>query len=229
MPTEPVAPHSMSTPGILPRIAQLKEQGKCGETEDTEEAKMASRIRQLEDQLSSTEAELNETKALLKGAISEQPELVRTDELAPYRRGMSYYGARPVVNLHGFGNTGRVVDIWKYLMDDIDYLSVYFFPDQISWESLTPAIQEKLVAWAPKSRQYLESAPRRRSHVIFEAWIWHILYENIFSKAEGPWLGEHWEAYSMLRRLGARKPTLIDLSFLHSSSPYTLSFARWRR
>jgi len=199
---------------MLFRIQQLEEQvGRAG----AEHTMMTSRIQHLEEQLSNAETEHSKTKTLLEGAISEQPELVQMDKLSQNRRKMSRFAARPVVHSHALGTGCRLLAIWRHLINDIEYLSEFCFPEQISWETLTPAVQEKLIRWAPKAKQYLESGPQR-SRLIFEAWIWHILDDNIFSTVEGPWLGEHWEAYSMLRRIGARESILIFPS-LSPSTP----------
>ncbi|KEZ44402.1 hypothetical protein SAPIO_CDS3392 [Scedosporium apiospermum] len=202
---------------MLFRIQQLEEQvGRAG----AEHTMMASRIQHLEEQLSNAETEHSKTKTLLEGAISEQPELVQMDKLSQNRRKMSRFAARPVVHSHALGTGCRLLAIWRHLINDIEYLSEFCFPEQISWETLTPAVQEKLIRWAPKAKQYLESGPQR-SRLIFEAWIWHILDDNIFSTVEGPWLGEHWEAYSMLRRIGA--PLASE-----SDAEWTLRYHIWR-
>lgn len=49
----------------------------------------------------------------------------------------------------------------------------------VTWARLSPDEQSKVKAWAPKAEQLMES--RRGRKALFEAWVWHILDDNIFS------------------------------------------------
>ncbi|KAK4139667.1 uncharacterized protein C8A04DRAFT_32844 [Dichotomopilus funicola] len=42
------------------------------------------------------------------------------------------------------------------------------------------------------------------ARVVFEAWIWHILYGNVLSDLQDPWLAKHWELYDELERAISR-------------------------
>lgn len=48
-----------------------------------------------------------------------------------------------------------------------------------TWEQLTPEEQKKLKSWAPNAEHLIKS-DRGRS-ALFQAWLWHILDDNIFS------------------------------------------------
>lgn len=48
-----------------------------------------------------------------------------------------------------------------------------------TWEQLTPEEQKKLKSWAPNAEHLIKSDRGRGA--LFQAWLWHILDDNIFS------------------------------------------------
>lgn len=140
--------------------------------------------------------------AVVVGAVSQQPELLVTDHVCEYRRKMSRVAARPVESAPPNSAAGRVTASWLALKGEVSHLAESYFPHPLCWGSLSPTLQEKLLRLTPKVKQYLEHD--YMGTFIFQAWIWHALDEKVFSKGNGPWVGEHWAAYSQLQSLAGR-------------------------
>jgi hypothetical protein len=135
-------------------------------------------------------------------AVSQQPELLQTDNESEYRRKMSQVAAQPVKHASPFRSGNLVIACWAALNNEVLDLARYYFPQPLCWGSLSPMLQERFLRFTPKTKLYLEHEFMSLS--IFQAWVWNILDENFFSKVKGPWMGEHWAAYSQLQSLTAR-------------------------
>jgi hypothetical protein len=146
---------------------------------------------------------------MLEEVVAHQPQLLIEDSEQCHtvtRFSTERVGyVRPYITIPA---TTRVYECWRELDGKVEALSGYLSDTctpPISWDSLGSTIQERLTRLAPKAKQYLEADDGFSPRFIFQAWIWRILDEKLFSNKEGPWAGEHWAAYSQLRSLGARK------------------------
>ncbi|KAK4154801.1 hypothetical protein C8A00DRAFT_32396 [Chaetomidium leptoderma] len=188
----------------------LAEEGRREIKEQLAERK--KELAECENQLAEREKQLAESGmqvTTLKEAVSQQPELLTRDVFTDARRKMSRYAAREVEHRHTYGASLRVYQCWATIRREVEYVATFYFPERVSWDSIKPATQEKLICLAPKAKLYLESNKLQARH-LFRAWMWQVLDQHLFSKEAGPWLGEHWEAYSQLRRVTSPLATPAD-------------------
>ena len=73
---------------------------------------------------------------------------------------------------------GEVLESYGCLQTAIHDFAAGFFPT-VTWAQLSPDEQSKVKAWAPRAEQFMES--QRGREALFQAWVWHILDDNIFS------------------------------------------------
>lgn len=68
-----------------------------------------------------------------------------------------------------------------------------------SWEALGTDTQKKLSSWSVKAKEMLDSKERRV--YVYEAWIWHILDDNLFSGTGTQRISKNelWESYHRLQ------------------------------
>ena len=77
-----------------------------------------------------------------------------------------------------FYSPGEVQESYECLQKAIHDFAAGFFPT-VTWAQLSPDEQSKVKAWAPRAEQFMES--QRGRQALFQAWLWHILDDNIFS------------------------------------------------
>jgi hypothetical protein len=160
-----------------------------------------------------------QTFMALTDALSEQPALMTSDNMSQHRRKMSRVAFRPVRSTDAGNPDAGVGDCWREMGDLVGYLAAYNFPQSVPWDNLPPTVQARLTQFAPKAYRYVEDDVLAR--IVFGAWVWRILDEQVFSRDKGPWTGEHWEAYSQLQLLVARMSLQDHPSPLPSPSAST--------
>ncbi|KAK4239027.1 hypothetical protein C8A03DRAFT_32950 [Achaetomium macrosporum] len=84
---------------------------------------------------------------------------------------------------------GWVTKNWEDLQAAVVVVATHF-PATVNWNTFDAETQEMAKTWAPKAEEYLGNC----ANVIFEAWIWRILVDDVF---EGP-AEQHWKTYAEL-------------------------------
>ncbi|KAH6612244.1 hypothetical protein B0J18DRAFT_494808 [Chaetomium sp. MPI-SDFR-AT-0129] len=176
------------------------------QTKLRQDSELAPKIEQLEQELAVVAAERQDYRMKYHEATQYQAWLTcgPLSRSIPNKgrlyRAMSALAAEPVYYIPGIGNTAVfMTELWKKLICDIRWVSELFLPSRVSWDSFSPEAKEKLLLWTPKAAEFLDSDDES-ARVVFEAWIWHILYDNVLSDLKGPWLAKHWELYDELER-----------------------------
>jgi hypothetical protein len=173
-------------------------------------SELAARVKQLEQELSTMTAKRDDVQLQLHRATKYDLWLETGGppdyyHLAENYRYMCAAIARPIPYYHGLGPPGGTVESnWEILTCKIRWVSEMYLAPRVPWSSLGPDTRDKLLLWTPKAQQFLDSDDEE-ARVVFEAWIWHVLDDYVFSNTKGPWVGELWNAYAKLERLGACK------------------------
>ncbi|TPX17586.1 uncharacterized protein E0L32_012120 [Thyridium curvatum] len=90
----------------------------------------------------------------------------------------------------------------------------------MGWEALKPADQKYLSSWAANAKGHMDKLTGNKE--LLEAWIWHILWDRLFSpECDDKWHGEQWAAYGKICSYLRGRTTRIDNSF-------TRCFHNWR-
>ncbi|KAK4035250.1 hypothetical protein C8A01DRAFT_38272 [Parachaetomium inaequale] len=158
-----------------------------------QDSKLAAKVKQLEQELSTTTAERDDIQ-------------LQRQRVTKYDLWMETGG--PPGYYHLAENYRKIR--WV--------LELYLAP-RVPWSSLGPDTGDKLLLWTPKAKQFLDSDDET-ARVVFEAWIWHVLDDHVFSNTKGPWVGEVWNAYAKLERLGACN--------CDTDTDWNLRFHEWR-
>jgi hypothetical protein len=74
------------------------------------------------------------------------------------------------------------------------------FPPAYSWDRLPGVYQDEISEWATNAPNYFNSSNKDLVEDIFIAWIFHILYEHVFSGADpDKWNGELWQSFGKIQ------------------------------
>ncbi|VUC20971.1 unnamed protein product [Clonostachys rosea] len=69
-----------------------------------------------------------------------------------------------------------------------------------SWKNLSKEIQAEIEVWASHAQEWMESSNALRSGCFFEAWIFRLLYDHLFSPGcQDKWSCEMWKLYGQLQ------------------------------
>ncbi|KAK7432513.1 hypothetical protein QQZ08_001078 [Neonectria magnoliae] len=118
---------------------------------------------------------------------------------------------------------------WHALSDDVSDFAYSILPEDASWDSLDADTKGRVSKWAGnKGKQYIEGrGGTGEPMTLFEAWVWHILYDNLLSPAcTDKWRGESWAAYGKLRLELRGHITDADNSFTRSYHSWRYTSAR---
>lgn len=167
-----------------------------------------TRIRLLHDELTPRLSRAERQVKWYEAVAPEQFRLPEPSNLQPYLRKMIQAAVIPLDYRQGARSELEVELCWEDIASRIRSLSSNFFAYSGPWNSLAPALQEKLARLTPEAQQFMEDENRGPGR-LYEAWIWRTLVETLFpdqEPTEGPRIGEHsehWEAYAHLQRLAA--------------------------
>lgn len=110
---------------------------------------------------------------------------------------------------------------WGTLEDWIMRVANIAFPVKCRWQQLDNATKAKLTAICPKAAIFVEKKQWSNARELFEAFIWRILYDNLFSpQCSDKWAGETWASFGRVDRSVRRK-----LKTAFRSQFQTLTFA----
>jgi hypothetical protein len=187
-PDEPAGPRKKSTPSTE-RVPQTQPRSLLSATE------------------TSQRSGLDRTRTLMGDRVCH---LASTDEQELSRWNDYILSDGAIKSLHGL--------IWRQLRSDVRAFVTNCFAPSCSWESLDETTRAKLTALTPKAAMFAESKAFRCARSLFEAWIWRILYDNLFSPdCVDKWLGEEWASFGRIQR--ALRGKLTDaIDFLYVSS-----------
>lgn len=88
------------------------------------------------------------------------------------------------------------------------------FPHGCGWQLLDKSTQAKLTAVCPNAARFLEDRMFQGAWILSNAWIWRILYENLFSPTcSGKWSGEEWASFRVRQRCLGGRVTTTDNPF----------------
>ncbi|CAH0058733.1 unnamed protein product [Clonostachys solani] len=74
------------------------------------------------------------------------------------------------------------------------------FPPSYLWKDLSKENQAEIEVWASHAQEWMESSERLRSNLFFEAWIFRLLYDHLFSpECQDKWSCEMWKSYGQLQ------------------------------
>ncbi|KAK3294855.1 uncharacterized protein B0H64DRAFT_463937 [Chaetomium fimeti] len=192
-----------------------------------------TQIRHLRDELQSRLGRAEEQNEELREQVKQYEaahfRLVGEESLQPYLRKMIRWAALPVDCTDGERPDTAVEWYWDHIDGEVRFLSECFFPYPAPWDSLPPALREKLARLTPKAQEYIEDK-HCDAVFLYEAWIWRTLVDTLFpdvGATEGPLVGEqseHWAAYARLRRLAA--PHLATSE--EEDTSWTVRYRIWR-
>uniref|UniRef100_A0A8H7NAH5 Uncharacterized protein n=1 Tax=Bionectria ochroleuca TaxID=29856 RepID=A0A8H7NAH5_BIOOC len=88
------------------------------------------------------------------------------------------------------------------------------FPPAYSWDRLPGVYQDEISEWATNAPNYFNSSNKDLVEDIFIAWIFHILYEHVFSGADpDKWNGELWQSFGKIQASARELVTDSDDKF----------------
>ncbi|VUC26384.1 unnamed protein product [Clonostachys rosea] len=104
---------------------------------------------------------------------------------------------------HGAFLSGSEYDlhtqIWDDLSHNIQIFVRYVFPPKCMWHLVDDSVKTQLLAISPRAAEFCEDPESRGCWWLFGAWIWRILYDNLFSLAcTDKWAGADWAAFGCL-------------------------------
>ncbi|KPM41277.1 hypothetical protein AK830_g5314 [Neonectria ditissima] len=114
---------------------------------------------------------------------------------------------------------------WGPFICDVVRFVDHCLPRRASWNSLGIEIQGKIQRWAGnKGERYIEDerASGVGAETLCDAWVWRLLYDNLFSpNCTDKWFGEHWVAYGKLR-------LALRGHITHADNSLSRSYHSWR-
>ncbi|CAG9981860.1 unnamed protein product [Clonostachys byssicola] len=107
------------------------------------------------------------------------------------------------------------INIWDDLATQVQFFVKLIFPPKCSWNLVGDDIKAQLLAISPRAADLCEDPEYKGCWLIFEAWIWRILYENLFSlKCRDKWSSSEWTTFGCLREF-------LDEHIENESNPKT--------
>lgn len=90
--------------------------------------------------------------------------------------------------------------IWDDLAAQIQIFVKLVFPPKCIWSLVEDDIKAQLLAISPRAADFCEDPEYKGCWLLFGAWIWRILYENLFSlNCRDKWSGSDWTTFGCLR------------------------------
>ncbi|CAG9953671.1 unnamed protein product [Clonostachys rosea f. rosea IK726] len=90
--------------------------------------------------------------------------------------------------------------IWDDLATQIQFFVKLVFPPRCIWSLVEDDIKAQLLAISPRAADFCEDPEYKGCWLLFGAWIWRILYENLFSlNCRDKWSGSDWTTFGCLR------------------------------
>ncbi|CAH0040454.1 unnamed protein product [Clonostachys solani] len=115
--------------------------------------------------------------------------------------------------------------LWGDLRRDITQLVREWMPERYLWEDLSQESQKEISSWASNAKEHIENDKTSHPTALFEGWIFHLLYENLFSlECHEKWSSPDWAAFGQLRRIYS---THAENSG-DADSPFNIRFHNWR-
>ncbi|CAH0020921.1 unnamed protein product [Clonostachys rhizophaga] len=120
----------------------------------------------------------------------------------------------------------RVRDLWVSLRCNISYLVKEWMPERYLWEDLSEESQKEIGSWACNAKVHIEHDEKEHLNALFEGWIFHLLYENLFSRdCHDKWSSPDWTMFGQLQRIYSNHAENSD----DADSPFNIRFHNWRR
>ncbi|CAH0017960.1 unnamed protein product [Clonostachys rhizophaga] len=87
-------------------------------------------------------------------------------------------------------------EVWNILTTRVWLLAHDNFPPSYMWKDLSKENQAEIEVWASHAQEWMESSERLRAQCFFEAWIFRLLYDHLFSpECQDKWSCEMWKIY----------------------------------
>ncbi|CAH0003100.1 unnamed protein product [Clonostachys byssicola] len=87
-------------------------------------------------------------------------------------------------------------EVWNMLPTRVWLLARENFPPSYLWKDLSKENQAEIEVWASHAQEWMESSERLRAQCFFEAWIFRLLYDHLFSpECQDKWSCEMWKIY----------------------------------
>ncbi|VUC28500.1 unnamed protein product [Clonostachys rosea] len=129
------------------------------------------------------------------------------------------YGDLRDIQQHG------IKRLWSELRCDITLLVKEWMPERYLWEDLSEESRKEISSWASNAKGYIENDQKKYSSALFEAWIFHLLYENLFSlDCHEKWSSPDWAMFGQLQRIYSNHAE----SSGDADSPFNIRFHNWR-
>lgn len=93
--------------------------------------------------------------------------------------------------------------LWPSLRRAIRAFNESALPQVASWDPVDEDTKQLLVAFAPNAKHYIDYCSKNglNSQAIYEAWIWRILYDHLFSRnSVEKWRPGPWTSFGQMHR-----------------------------
>lgn len=85
---------------------------------------------------------------------------------------------------------------------DIGRLIKEWMPERYLWEDLSEESQKEISSWASNAKKHIENEAIKHPRALFRGWIFHLLYENLFSlDCHEKWSSPDWAMFGELQRI----------------------------
>ncbi|KEY69007.1 hypothetical protein S7711_10689 [Stachybotrys chartarum IBT 7711] len=112
--------------------------------------------------------------------------------------------------------------LWGNLQVAVAQFVAQAFPRMCRWHLIGETTRARLLAITPQAPYFVEEGVFGGAEVFFTAWIWRILYDDLFSPdCSSKWAGESWVAFGILHRtIGSKNKAFpFQRSQANESSP----------